>query len=153
MRSSRRSSDTRLEPDLEELLWSTVNLFHRAIDRIERELDDNEQAQQRSQKEQNGSEVRSVELERLVAEGLTLIERRNALELFRDQAADRFEAPHRLGPAPAQRVDGQPPRPDRGDDRQPGFPGRPATGPETELLLPAGRRSPSPAGSTSTTIG
>ena len=39
-------SDTRLEPDLEDLLWSTVNLFHRAVDRIERELDDNEQAQQ-----------------------------------------------------------------------------------------------------------
>jgi hypothetical protein len=84
-------TDTRLEPDLEELLWSTVNLFHRAVDRIERELDGNEQAQRRSQKEQNGSEVRSVELERLVSEGLTLIERRNALELFRDQAADRFE--------------------------------------------------------------
>jgi len=84
-------TDTRLEPDLEELLWSTVNLFHRATQRIERELDANEQAQRRSQKEQNGSEVRSVELERLVAEGLTLIERRNALELFRDQAADRFE--------------------------------------------------------------
>src|ERR1700704_4731967 len=61
-------SDTRLEPDLEDLLWSTVNLFHRATDRIERELDDNEQAQQRSQREQNGSEVRSVELERLTAE-------------------------------------------------------------------------------------
>ena len=71
-------SDTRLEPDLEDLLWSTVNLFHRAIDRIERELDDNEQAQQRSQREQDGSEVRSVELERLTAEGMTLIERRNA---------------------------------------------------------------------------
>ncbi len=84
-------TDTRLEPDLEELLWSTVNLFHRATGRIERELDANEQEQRRSQKEQNGSEVRSVELERLVAEGLTLIERRNALELFRDQAADRFE--------------------------------------------------------------
>ena len=54
--------DTRLEPDLEDLLWSTVNLFHRAVDRIERELDDNEQAQHRSQREQNGSEVRSVEL-------------------------------------------------------------------------------------------
>src|SRR5712664_4910795 len=40
--------DTRLEPDLEELLWSTVNLFHRATDRIGRELDDNEQAQWRS---------------------------------------------------------------------------------------------------------
>ncbi|MBO0160471.1 hypothetical protein J0675_26400, partial [Vibrio parahaemolyticus] len=35
--------DTRLEPDLEDLLWSTVNIFHRAADRIARELDDNEQ--------------------------------------------------------------------------------------------------------------
>jgi hypothetical protein len=84
-------SDTRLEPDLEDLLWSTVNLFHRAVDRIGRELDDNEQAQQKSQREQNGSEVRSVELERLTAEGITLIERRNSMELFRDQAAERFE--------------------------------------------------------------
>jgi hypothetical protein len=84
-------SDTRLEPDLEDLLWSTVNLFHRAVGRIERELDDNEQAQLRSQKEQDGSEIRSVELERLTAEGVTLIERRNSLELFRDQAAGQFE--------------------------------------------------------------
>jgi hypothetical protein len=84
-------SDTRLEPDLEDLLWSTVNVFHRAIDRIERELDDNELAQQRSQREQDGSEVKSVELERLTAEGQTLIERRNAFELMRDHAADQFE--------------------------------------------------------------
>ncbi|WFU85649.1 DUF2493 domain-containing protein [Bradyrhizobium sp. CIAT3101] len=84
-------NDTRLEPDLEDLLWSTVNLFHRAANRIERELDANEQAQQRSQRDQNGSEVRSVELERLTAEGITLIERRNAMELFRDQAAENFE--------------------------------------------------------------
>lgn len=67
-------SDTRLEPDLPDLLWSTVNLFHRAADRINRQLDDNEQAQRKSQREQNGSEVRSVELERLTAEGITLIE-------------------------------------------------------------------------------
>jgi hypothetical protein len=84
-------SDTRLEPDLEDLLWSTVNLFHRAVSRIERELDDNEQAQRRSQKEQDGSEIRSVELERLTAEGQTLIERRNTMEFFRDQAAEQFE--------------------------------------------------------------
>src|SRR5258706_15950481 len=83
-------SDTRLEPDLQDLLWSTVNLFHRATDRIGRELDDNEQAQRRSQKEQDGSEIRSVELERLIAEGMTLIERRNSMEFFRDQAADHF---------------------------------------------------------------
>ncbi len=83
--------DTRLEPDLEDLLWSMVNIFHRAADRVTRELDDNEQAQRRSQKEQDGSEVRSVELERLTAEGMTLIERRNSMEFFRDQAADQFE--------------------------------------------------------------
>ena len=35
-------SDTRLEPDLHALLWSLVNVFHRRIDRIERDLDDNE---------------------------------------------------------------------------------------------------------------
>ncbi|MGY8662361.1 DUF2493 domain-containing protein [Bradyrhizobium sp. UFLA05-109] len=84
-------NDTRLEPDLKDLLWSTVSLFHRAADRIERELDANEQAQQESQREQNGSEVRSVELERLIAQGITLIERRSVMELFRDQAAEHFE--------------------------------------------------------------
>src|SRR5580658_8757371 len=83
--------DTRLEPDLEDLLWSTVNVFHRAGERVQRQLDDNVDAQKRSQKEQDGSEIRSVELERLIAEGLTLIERRDSMELFRDQAADQFE--------------------------------------------------------------
>jgi hypothetical protein len=83
--------DSRLEPDLEPLLWGQVNLFHRTVDRIERELDDNEQAQKRSQREQDGSEVRSVELERLLALGMTLIERRNAFELMRDLAAEQFE--------------------------------------------------------------
>lgn len=83
--------DTRLERDLDDLLWSAVNLFHRAADRIERELDDNEQAQRRAQREQDGTEVKSVELETLIAEGRTLIERRDAFELMRDQAAEHFE--------------------------------------------------------------
>ncbi len=84
-------SETRLEPDLADLLWSQVNLFHRTVDRVQRELDANEDRQRRSQQEQDGSEIRSVELERLIAEGLTLIERRNAFELLRDQAAELFE--------------------------------------------------------------
>ncbi|VTZ50540.1 conserved hypothetical protein [Methylocella tundrae] len=84
-------ADTRLEPDLEDLLWSTVNLFHRAVGRIERDLDENEQAHRRCQNEQDGSEIRSVELERLTGEGQTLIERRNCMEFFRDQAAEQFE--------------------------------------------------------------
>ena len=85
-------ADTRLEEDLPDLLWSLVNLFHRKIDRVERELDTNEHAQRRSQAEQNGSEVKSVELERLIEQGLGLIERRNAFEFFRDHAAELFEA-------------------------------------------------------------
>ena len=84
-------TDTRMEPDLEEILWGQVNLFHRATARIERSLDDNEQAQRRLQREQDGSEVRANELERLTAEGLSLIERRNGMELFRDCAAEQFD--------------------------------------------------------------
>ena len=85
-------SDTRLEPDLEDLLWSTVNLFHRAAGRVHHELDRNEDDQRKSQKERDGSEVRSVELERLIAEGTAMLERRNTMEFFRDLAADLFEA-------------------------------------------------------------
>lgn len=83
--------DTRLEPDLDDLLWSTVNVFHRATERVSRELDDNKQAQKRAQREQDGSEVKSVELERLTAQGETLIERQDMFELMRDQAADHYE--------------------------------------------------------------
>src|SRR5438270_1376081 len=82
---------TRLEDDLADLLWSFVNLFHRKVDRIERELDVNEQAQRRGQAEQDGSEVKSVELERLIAQGLSLIERRNVFEFVRDHAAELHE--------------------------------------------------------------
>lgn len=67
---------TRLEPDLDDLLWSTVNLFHRACQRLERELDDNEVGQRRLQKEQDGSEVKSVELERLTAQGQSFLDTR-----------------------------------------------------------------------------
>lgn len=84
-------TDTVLEPDLAELLWATVNAFHRATARIEQQLDRNEQDQRRLQDEQDGSEVKSVELERLVAKGEILIERRDAVELMRDQGAERYE--------------------------------------------------------------
>jgi hypothetical protein len=83
-------SDTRLEPDLHALLWSLVNVFHRRIDRLERELDANETAQRASQRDQDGSEIRSLEHERLVAQGLTLLERRNSFEFIRDTAAELY---------------------------------------------------------------
>ncbi|WP_292894532.1 DUF2493 domain-containing protein [Nitratireductor sp.] len=83
-------ADTMLDHDLDELLWSTVNMFHRATDRIERKLDDNEQAQKRGQREQDGSEVKAVELERLITIGQSLIERRDCMEVYRDSAAEHY---------------------------------------------------------------
>src|ERR1700693_5561628 len=145
--------ETRLEPDLEDLLWSTVNLFHRANERIERELDDNEQAQKRSQRDQDGSEIRSVELERLTAEGQTLIERRNSMEFFRDQAADQFERhTHATAwrPRSGSKVNHRNLTSAMIDSRDFLAAKRRA---ESEGLLPAGPRSRSPVGSASTTSG
>jgi hypothetical protein len=84
--------DTRLEPDVPDLLWSLTDLFHRKAARVQRQLDDNEDRQRRSQAEQDGSEIRSVELERLIMQGQTLIEKRSAFEMLRDRAAEQYEA-------------------------------------------------------------
>ncbi len=40
-------ADTRLEGDLDDVLWNLVNIFHRKIVNLDRALDDNEQAQHR----------------------------------------------------------------------------------------------------------
>jgi len=85
-------TDTPLEPDLEQLLWSTVNVFHRQAEKAQRDLDDNEDAQKRSQREQDGSEVKSVELERLLIEGQDRLDRRDTYEAMRDQAGELYEA-------------------------------------------------------------
>ena len=83
-------AETRIEPDLDDLLWNLVNIFHRAGEWIERALDDNEQLQRRLQREQDGSEIRSVELERATCEGISLLERRDAMEYFREASADQY---------------------------------------------------------------
>ncbi|KTE16882.1 DUF2493 domain-containing protein [Sphingopyxis sp. H115] len=93
-------AETRIEPDLDDLLWNLVNIFHRAGDRVERALDDNEQLQRRLQREQDGSEIRSVELERATREGISLIERRDTMEFFRDGAAEQFRIHCRKAWAP-----------------------------------------------------
>ena len=84
--------DTRIEPDLDDLLWNLVNIFHRAGGHADRKLDDNEQLQRRLQREQDGSEIRSVELERAIREGISLMERRDAMEYFREAASDHYRA-------------------------------------------------------------
>lgn len=146
-----RSRTPRLEPDLEELLWGTVSLFQRAGDRIERRLDDNEVAQRRLQREQDGSEVKSVELERLAAEGRD--PSRTARRLERDARPGRLIAgatPRSGGRAPAPLV--QPSQPDRRDDRQPRLPRREEARRERGAPSALARKWPSPAVSTTTTI-
>ena len=83
-------ADSPLEEDRDGLLWGVVNLFHRATERLDQQLDDNTVAQQAAQHHQDGSEVRSVELERLIDRGRALSGRHDALEALRDLAADHF---------------------------------------------------------------
>lgn len=83
-------SDSPLEEDRDGLLWGLVNLFHRATERLDQHLDDNTVAQQSAQRQQDGSEVRAVELERLLARGRALSGRHEALETLRDLAAEHF---------------------------------------------------------------
>ena len=81
---------SRLEGEAEELLWSVVNGFHRRIAHTQKRLDDNEAAQKTSVREQDGSEIKSGELEQLIDEGRSLTEARNAFEAMRDWASQYF---------------------------------------------------------------
>lgn len=83
--------DSALEPDIDDLLWSLTNTFHHKVDRVQRALDENESCQRSAIDEQDGSEVRSVELERLTEKSRTLMARRNAFEFMRDAAARCYE--------------------------------------------------------------
>lgn len=85
-------ADSALEPDIDDMLWSLVNTLHHKLARIQRMLDDNEMQQRGSIDEQDGSEVRSVELERLTEKGRAMMERRNAFEHMFDTAVDMYES-------------------------------------------------------------
>ncbi|MDX2263456.1 MAG: DUF2493 domain-containing protein [Hyphomicrobiales bacterium] len=83
---------TKLERDIEDLLRAVADLFHRKLERVERQLGNNEDRQRECQREQDGSEVQSVKLERLLDQGQTILERRSIFEGMRDKAAELFEA-------------------------------------------------------------
>ena len=101
------------------MLWSFVNIFHRRAEQVGRQLDDNEQRQRRSQAEQDGTEMRSVELERLIGLGLAL--RSGETPSSTPATRRRSMRPHRLRLAPPLRLHGEPPDDDGGDDRLQGF--------------------------------
>ncbi len=82
---------TRLEEDAESVLWGLVHIFHRKVMRTERDLDRNIVTQRRSQREQDFSEVKDIELQRLTAEGETLQEQSNVFTALREITAELFE--------------------------------------------------------------
>ena len=83
---------SQLEDNLEEMLWSLTSIFHRRLTHIQKRLDDNEFEVRESLAIQDGSEVASVELERLQLIGLKLWDHRDAFEQMRDLAVDHFSA-------------------------------------------------------------
>jgi len=85
-------ADTALEPDVPNLLWSVVYLLHTKGERLGRELDDNVLAQRDAQTQQDGSEVQSVKLERLIDQGRNKQLRQAAIEAMRDAAAEAYQA-------------------------------------------------------------
>lgn len=82
---------TALEAHTEDLAWSLVNVFHRKIDRLERDLGDNEARQRTLIDEQDGSEIKSVELERETTKGQALLEHIRAFEDMRAAMGDAFQ--------------------------------------------------------------
>ncbi|WP_375207681.1 DUF2493 domain-containing protein [Hyphococcus sp.] len=74
----------------EDLAWGLVNLFHRRIGRLERDLAETETACRSLIADQDGSEARSVELERASARARALAEHVSEFEAMRDRLADEF---------------------------------------------------------------
>ena len=81
---------TALEDEVEDMAWSLADLFHRKTDRLQTRLDDLEMRIKAAQEVNDGSEVASAELERLITLGETLMARRDAIEHMRDAAAEAF---------------------------------------------------------------
>lgn len=83
---------TQLEDDLEEMLWSLTNIFHRRLTHLKKRHDDNDGELRQMLECQDGSEVKSVELERLQTKAAKLWDQANAFEAMRDMATQHFSA-------------------------------------------------------------
>lgn len=85
-------SESQLEDDLVEMLWSLTNIFHRRQTHLKKRFDDNELELRDMIDAQDGSEVKSGELERLQSIATKLWEHSCAYEEMRDLAAQQFSA-------------------------------------------------------------
>ncbi len=84
--------DTCLEADAPDAMWSAVNVFQRMMEKTDRAFDDIAFDIRRALREQDGTEIKSVELERLETRGKAASRARDAFEQMRDAAADLFSA-------------------------------------------------------------
>lgn len=81
---------SQLEDDLQEMLWSLTSMFHRRLTHLQKRLDDNDAELRDMIGIQDGSEVKSTELERLQMKSFKFCEHRDAYEQMRDLASDHF---------------------------------------------------------------
>ena len=85
-------TNSQLEDDLEEVLWAFTNVFHRRMTLLNKHHDDNAGELRAMLEAQDGSEVKSVELERLQTKAAKLWDHANAFEAMRDMATQHFAA-------------------------------------------------------------
>jgi hypothetical protein len=83
---------SQLEDDIEEMLWSLTNIFHRRLIHLQKCRDDNDGELRQMIDAQDGSEIKSVELERLQAIAGKFWEQTDAYEQMRDLASRHFSA-------------------------------------------------------------
>ena len=82
---------TQLADERENFLWGIVNAFHAQTTRLERAVDRIAPEIKDLQREQDGTEIRAGELERLTERARNLNSRRDAFEALRDTAADAYK--------------------------------------------------------------
>ena len=83
---------TQLADERESLLWGFVNMLHAQTQRLDRSVDKLSPELRDLQREQDGTEIKSRELELVTDRAQNLGDRRDAFERMRDTAADAYRA-------------------------------------------------------------
>ena len=117
---------TQLADERESLLWGFVNTLHAQVQRLDRGIDKIAPEMKDLQREQDGSEIKSRELERLTDRVQNLGDRRDAFETMREPRRRGIPRRDRRHLASAQRVAQQPDRQTHlSRHRRPRLPARP----------------------------
>ena len=95
---------TQLADERESLLWGFVNALHAQVQRLDRGIDKIAPEMKDLGQEQDGSEIKSRELERLTDRVRKLGDRRDAFEAMRDPRRGGIPHRDRRYLAPAQRI-------------------------------------------------